>query len=75
MLCFLQPKEFIHTIGDSHVYLNHIEPLKVQLQREMRPFPTLNICREVTNIEDFTFEDFILSGYNPHGKISMEMAV
>ncbi|XP_065207940.1 thymidylate synthase [Planococcus citri] len=71
----LKPKEFIHTIGDNHVYLNHIEPLKVQLQREMRPFPTLTIAREVTSIEDFKFEDFVLNGYNPHGKINMEMAV
>ncbi|XP_065208059.1 thymidylate synthase-like [Planococcus citri] len=61
-----KPKEFIHTIGESHVYLDRIEPLKFQLEREMRTFPTLSIAREVNSISDFRFEDFVLDGYNPH---------
>ena len=71
----LQPGDFVHTLGDAHIYVNHIEPLKVQLQREPKPFPTLNIKRKVTDIDDFKFEDFEIVGYKPHPKIAMEMAV
>uniref|UniRef100_A0A1B6EJ65 Thymidylate synthase n=1 Tax=Cuerna arida TaxID=1464854 RepID=A0A1B6EJ65_9HEMI len=71
----LQPGEFIHTLGDSHIYLNHREALQVQLTRTPRPFPTLKIKRTVTNIEDFTFDDFLLENYKPYPKIEMEMAV
>ncbi|KAH8273789.1 hypothetical protein KR044_000663 [Drosophila immigrans] len=67
--------DFVHTMGDSHVYLNHVEPLQQQLEREPRPFPKLNIKRKVTNIEDFRYEDFEIVGYSPHDKIQMEMAV
>jgi len=70
-----QPGEFIHTLGDSHIYLNHIDALNIQLQRKPRPFPTLTINREINNIDDFKNNDFILNGYNPHPKISMEMAI
>ena len=72
---FFQPGDFVHTLGDAHVYVNHIKPLKEQLQRKPRPFPTVSIKRKVENIEDFKFEDFELSGYNPYPKIAMEMAV
>lgn len=71
----LQPGEFVHTLGDYHVYLNHIEPLKVQIERPLRPFPTLKIVRPVENIEQFKFEDFLLENYKPHPKIEMSMAV
>uniref|UniRef100_A0AAR5PSM7 Thymidylate synthase n=1 Tax=Dendroctonus ponderosae TaxID=77166 RepID=A0AAR5PSM7_DENPD len=71
----LQVGEFIHSLGDSHVYLNHVEPLKEQIQREPRPFPTLQIKRKVETIEDFTADDFEIVGYNPHPKLSMAMAV
>lgn len=67
--------EFIHTLGDSHVYLNHIEALEEQMKREPRPFPKLKIKRKVDNIDDFTFDDFELIGYQPHPKLSMPMAV
>lgn len=70
-----QPGEFIHTLGDSHVYLNHVEALKVQLTREPRPFPTLSIVKPATNIEDFTADHFQLHNYNPYPKIDMPMAV
>ncbi|KAK2152201.1 hypothetical protein LSH36_337g02005 [Paralvinella palmiformis] len=71
----LNPGEFIHTTGDTHVYNNHIEPLTIQLNREPRPFPKLSIKRKVTDIEDFRVDDFELFGYDPHPKISMTMAV
>lgn len=57
------------------MYLNHIEPLKKQLEREPRPFPTLEFARKIDSIDDFKCEDFIIKGYNPHPKIDMEMAV
>lgn len=71
----LKPGEFIHTLGDSHVYLNHVSALKTQLERPLRQFPTLKIKRDVQNIEDFKYDDFVLENYNPHPKIDMEMAV
>uniref|UniRef100_A0A6I8SNK4 Thymidylate synthase n=1 Tax=Xenopus tropicalis TaxID=8364 RepID=A0A6I8SNK4_XENTR len=69
------PGDFVHTLGDAHVYLNHTEPLKLQLQRTPRPFPKLKILRKVENIDDFTADDFLIEGYNPHPSIKMEMAV
>ena len=74
-VCVLQPAELVHTLGDSHVYLNHIEALKVQLKRKPRPFPTLRIMRDVQNIEEFRIGDFKLENYKPHPKIDMKMAV
>lgn len=71
----LKPGDFIHTLGDTHVYKNHIEPLKEQLQRKPRNFPKLVIKRKVEDIEDFKFDDFEIVGYNPYPKIHMEMAV
>ncbi|XP_022918259.1 thymidylate synthase isoform X2 [Onthophagus taurus] len=71
----LKPGEFIHTLGDSHVYTNHVVALKEQLKRTPRAFPTLNIKRSVSNIEDFQFEDFELIGYDPYPAIKMQMAV
>eukprot|EP00057_Strongylocentrotus_purpuratus_P027188 XP_011681662.1 PREDICTED: LOW QUALITY PROTEIN: thymidylate synthase [Strongylocentrotus purpuratus] len=71
----LKPGDFVHTLGDAHVYLNHTEPLKEQLKRVPRQFPKLNIKRKVTNIDDFKFEDFEIEGYKPYPKITMQMAV
>ena len=71
----LKPGDFVHTLGDAHVYSNHVEPLKVQLQREPKTFPKLIIKRQVEKIEDFKFEDFTVEGYEPHPKITMDMAV
>ncbi|XP_073344648.1 thymidylate synthase isoform X2 [Pagrus major] len=73
LLC--QPGDFVHTLGDAHIYVNHIEPLKVQLQREIRPFPKLKILRQVESIDDFRAEDFEICDYNPHPTIKMQMAV
>ncbi|POM60565.1 Thymidylate synthase [Phytophthora palmivora] len=72
----LKPGEFIHVIGDAHVYLNHVEPLQKQLTRTPRPFPTLVINSEkTTSIDDFTFEDLEVRNYSPHSTIKMEMSV
>jgi len=74
-VCGLKPGEFIHIMGDTHVYTNHVEPLKEQLNRTPRSFPTLHIKRQVTEIDDFTFEDFELQDYHPYDAVKMKMAV
>lgn len=71
----LKPGDFVHTLGDAHVYSNHVEPLKEQLLRTPREFPKLKFKRNVEKIEDFCFEDFEIENYDPYPKISMEMAV
>lgn len=71
----LKPGDFIHTLGDAHVYVNHVKPLKIQLQRALRPLPTLEIKRKVTDIDDFKVDDFEILNYRPHKKIQMDMAV
>lgn len=71
----LEPYEFIHTLGDAHLYLNHIEQAKLQLSRDLRPLPKMNINPEVKNIFEFEYEDFSLEGYNPHPPIKAEVAV
>ncbi|KAJ2514740.1 Thymidylate synthase [Coemansia sp. RSA 2049] len=71
----LKPGHFVHCMGDTHIYSNHVDALKVQLEREPRPFPKLVIRRTPENIEDFTIDDFEIEGYNPYGKIKMDMAV
>ena len=71
----LKAGEFIHVIGDCHVYTNHVEPLKEQLTREPRPFPKLHIKTANTDIDKFSYEDFEIVGYNPHKSIKMKMAV
>ncbi|CAG2158996.1 unnamed protein product [Oppiella nova] len=67
--------DFIHTIGDAHIYTDHLEPLKEQLSRTPRPFPKLVIKRKVQDIDDFTSDDFDLIDYKPYPKISMKMSV
>ncbi|XP_043526221.1 thymidylate synthase [Frieseomelitta varia] len=71
----LKPGEFVHTMGDCHVYLNHISALEEQIKRVPKSFPCLKIVKNVENINDFTADDFELIGYVPHTKISMPMAV
>lgn len=74
-VCGLKPGDFVHTLGDAHVYLNHIEALKKQLQREPRPFPTLEIAHDVPDIDGFSLDKFKITGYDPHPTIKMQMAV
>jgi thymidylate synthase len=62
-------------LGDAHVYTNHIDPLKVQLERQPMPFPTIEFKRKVDNIEDFTMDDFEIKDYKSHPAVSMVMAV
>ena len=62
----VEPGEFIHTLGDAHIYENHIEQAREQLSREVRPLPTLMIDPSVRSIDDFRPEHAILSGYDPH---------
>ncbi|SCM09750.1 bifunctional dihydrofolate reductase-thymidylate synthase, putative [Plasmodium chabaudi adami] len=73
-VCNLQPAEFIHVLGNAHVYNNHVESLKVQLNRTPYPFPSLKLNPEIKNIEDFTISDFTVQNYVHHDKISMDMA-
>ena len=74
---YLTPGEFVHVIGDAHIYLNHLEPLKLQLERTPRPFPTLLIRprNDLRTIDDFEFTDFELQNYEPYMAIKMAMAV
>lgn len=74
-VCDLKAGEFIHTIGDAHVYLNHVEALREQLRRKPRPFPSLSITPGKKSIDSFVYEDFELKGYSPHKSIKMKMAV
>lgn len=72
----LIPKELVHTIGDAHIYMDHIEPLQKQVAREPRPFPKLQVVdRGQTKVEDFDVSDFIVEGYHPYPGIKMKMAV
>ncbi|MCF8232620.1 MAG: thymidylate synthase [Bacteroidales bacterium] len=71
----LEPGEFIHTLGDAHIYRNHIEQCKTQLQREPKELPTMVLNPEVKNIFEFTYEDFELRNYNPHPHIKGKISV
>uniref|UniRef100_A0A673LB04 Thymidylate synthase n=1 Tax=Sinocyclocheilus rhinocerous TaxID=307959 RepID=A0A673LB04_9TELE len=71
----LKPGDFVHTLGDAHIYTNHIEPLKEQIRREPRPFPKLRIKRKVERIDDFQAEDVEIYDYDTHPAIKMQMAV
>ena len=90
----LKPVEFVHTLGDAHIYSNHLEVLKEQVcgktfkikntreklilrkvERKPRPFPKLTIKRKIDDIDDFIFDDFVLSGYDPHASLKMSMAL
>ena len=71
----LQPGEFIHTLGDTHLYLNHLEQARLQLEREPRPLPRMVINPDVKSIFDFDYDDFKLEGYDPHPHISAPISV
>jgi thymidylate synthase len=74
-VCDLEPGEFIHTLGDAHLYKNHLEQARLQLTREPRPLPTMTLNPNVKSIFDFTYEDFTLSGYDPHLHIKAQVSV
>ena len=71
----LEAGEFIHTLGDAHIYNNHLEQVKLQLTREPRPLPRMLLNPDVKNIFDFGYEDFQLTGYDPHPHIKGEVAI
>src|ERR1700694_3782920 len=71
----LQAGEFVHTLGDAHLYLNHLEQARLQLARPPRPLPTMRLSPAVQDLFQFRFEDFALHGYDPHPHIKAEVAV
>lgn len=74
-VCDLEPGEFVHTFGDAHLYLNHLEQAHLQLSRECRPLPTMKINPDVKDIFGFKYEDFELLNYDPHPHIKAPVAV
>ena len=74
-VCGLQYGEFIHTLGDAHIYSNHFAQTELQLSREPRPLPTMKLNPAVTDLFAFTFDDFELINYDPHPHIKAEVAV
>jgi thymidylate synthase len=71
----LEPGEFIHTLGDAHIYLNHLEQVQVQLAREPRALPSVSLNPGIMDIFEFRYEDFIIEGYNPHPHIKGDISV
>jgi thymidylate synthase len=74
-VCDLAPGDFVHTFGDTHLYLNHLEQAREQLTREPRPLPQMRINPRVRDLLAFSFEDFVLEGYDPHPAIKAPVAV
>ncbi|MFM2206195.1 MAG: hypothetical protein RL213_170 [Bacteroidota bacterium] len=74
-VCGLQPGEFVHTLGDAHIYSNHFEQVALQLSRDPRPLPKLRINPEVKDIFAFRFDDLVVEGYDPHPHIKGAVAV
>lgn len=74
-VCELEPGDFIHTLGDAHLYLNHLEQTRQQLSRAPRPLPRMHVNPEIRSLFDFTFDDFELRDYNPHPAIKAPVAV
>lgn len=74
-MCGLKGGELIMSLGDTHIYMNHIEQCRLQLTRNIRDFPKLKIMRKLDNINDYTVDDFVVEGYNPHPTIKGDMAV
>ena len=74
-VCGLQPGDFIHTTGDTHLYLNHLDQARLQLTRQPRPLPVMRLNPDVKSLFDFTYDDFALEGYEPWPHIKAEVSV
>ena len=74
-VCDLKPGEFIHTLGDAHIYMNHLEQCQLQLSRDPRPAPQMKVNPNVKSIFDFKYEDFELINYDPHPMIKAQVSV
>ncbi|MCX8080465.1 MAG: thymidylate synthase [Bacteroidia bacterium] len=74
-VCGLKAGEFIHTLGDAHLYSNHLEQARLQLSRDIRPLPVMKLNPDVKDIFSFKYEDFTLENYNPHPHIKADVAV
>jgi thymidylate synthase len=70
-----QPGEFVHTLGDAHLYFNHLEQARLQLTRSPRPLPIMRLNPQIRDLDAFRYEDFVLEGYEPHPHIKAEVAV
>jgi thymidylate synthase len=71
----LMPGEFIHTLGDAHIYLNHLEQIKLQMTREPRELPVMKINPDRKDIDEFVYEDFQIENYNPYSHIKGDISV
>ncbi|MBA3938856.1 MAG: thymidylate synthase [Planctomycetes bacterium] len=74
-VCGLKPGDFVHTLGDAHLYNNHVDQARLQLTREPRPLPTLTLATQATDLFAFRFEDIQIAGYDPHPGIKAAVAV
>ena len=74
-VCGLKLGDFVHTLGDAHIYNNHFDQVKEQLSRDFRALPTMRINPDVKDIFNFKFEDFVLESYDPHPAIKAQVAV
>jgi thymidylate synthase len=74
-VCNLAPGDFVHTLGDTHLYLNHLDQARLQLSREPYPLPVMNINPDISSIFDYSFDDFELVDYQAHPHIKAEVSV